>query len=155
MANAPTNSLYVNSAGRIGLGTATPVLKLHLVAGDTPAIRLEQDTSSGWTAQVWDVAGNESNFFVRDTTGGSKLPFRIQSRCAHQHFASFKADGKVGIGTWSPGYKLEVQTTGEDSAITATGLTARPCRLPRKETSPRWGPSATTASTWLWPIRPR
>ena len=118
MANAPSNSLYVSDAGNIGLGTATPALKLHLLRGDTPTVRLEQDTSSGWTAQVWDVAGNESNFFVRDTTGGSKLPFRIQPG-APSSTLTMKSDGKVGIGTWSPAYKLEVQTTGEDSAITA------------------------------------
>lgn len=65
-AGARTNSLYVSSTGRVGLGTATPVLDLHLVRGDTPSVRLDQDTTSGWTAQVWDLAGNESNFFIRD-----------------------------------------------------------------------------------------
>ena len=32
---------------------------------------------------------------------------------------TLQSDGKVGIGTGNPSYKLEVQTTGEDSAITA------------------------------------
>ena len=26
----------------------------------------------------WDIAGNEANFFVRDVTGGSRLPLRIR-----------------------------------------------------------------------------
>lgn len=38
---------------------------------------LEQDGCSGFTPQTWDVAGNEANFFVRDATNGSTLPFRI------------------------------------------------------------------------------
>jgi hypothetical protein len=77
-AGAPANSLYVEDYGRVGLGTSTPVVELHIKDSDTPTLRLEQDSSGGWTAQTFDVAGNESNFFVRDVTNGSKLPFRIQ-----------------------------------------------------------------------------
>ena len=97
-AGARTNALYVSSSGKIGLGTATPILNLHTVTGDTPAMRLDQDTSSGWTAQVWDLAGNESNFFVRDVTGGSKLPFRIQPGTPTNSL-TLRANGNVGIGT--------------------------------------------------------
>ncbi len=77
-ASAPSHSLYVDDAGRIGLGTSTPVVEVHVVDGDTPTLRLEQDGSSGFTQQTWDVAGNETNFFIRDVTNGSKLPFRIR-----------------------------------------------------------------------------
>jgi hypothetical protein len=62
---------------RFGFGTDAPLLPMHLVAADTPALRLEQ-TNGGSGAQTWDVAGNEGNFFVRDVTGGSTLPFRIR-----------------------------------------------------------------------------
>jgi len=110
-AGARTSALYVNSSGRVGLGTSTPVLNLHILSGDTPSVRLDQDTSSGWTAQVWDVAGNESNFFVRDTTGGSKLPFRIQPGTP-TNTITLKADGRVGLGTWSPSAPLELERTG-------------------------------------------
>jgi hypothetical protein len=110
-AGAPANSLYVEDYGRVGLGTSLPVLDLHIVSGDSPAIRLDQDTSSGYTAQVWDIAGNEANFFVRDTTGGSKLPFRIQPGTP-TNTLTLKSDGKVGIGTWSPTYALEISRTG-------------------------------------------
>ena len=77
-ASAPSNSLYVDDGGRLGLGTSTPVVELHVVDGDTPTLRLEQNGSSGFTPQTWDVAGNETNFFVRDVTNGSTLPFRIR-----------------------------------------------------------------------------
>jgi hypothetical protein len=107
-AGARTNAIHVSSTGRVGLGTATPVLDLHVVRGDTPSLRLDQDTSSGWTAQVWDIAGNESNFFIRDTTGGSRLPFRIQPG-APTNTLTLKSDGLVGLGTWSPGYQLDVR----------------------------------------------
>jgi len=118
MAGARTNGFFMSSSGRIGFGTSTPVLDLHIVRGDTPGMRLDQDTSSGWTAQVWDIAGNESNFFIRDSTNGSKLPFRIQPNTPSSTL-SLKSSGNVGIGTWSPAYPLEVETTGKNSEIVA------------------------------------
>jgi hypothetical protein len=105
-AGAATNSLYVKGS-RVGLGTSLPVLKLHLVQGDTPAVRLDQDTSGGYTAQIWDVAGNDASFFVRDTTGGSKLPFRIQPGTP-TNTVTLKSSGFVGIGTWAPDHTLHV-----------------------------------------------
>lgn len=77
-AGARTNALYVASTGRIGVGTSTPVLDVNIKTGNTPAVRLEQDATSGFTAQTWDMAGNEANFFIRDVTSGSRLPFRIR-----------------------------------------------------------------------------
>jgi hypothetical protein len=107
-AGAQTNALYVRNNGRIGVGTSMPAVLIHTVWGDSPTLRLDQDASSGWTPQVWDVAGNESNFFVRDVTNGSKLPFRIQFG-APNNTLTLKADGKVGIGTYSPSSILHVE----------------------------------------------
>jgi hypothetical protein len=96
-AGAPSNSLYVDDGGRLGLGTSTPVVEIHLKDGDTPTLRLEQDGSSGFATQTWDVAGNEAGFFIRDATNGSTLPFRILPGAAS---ASLVIDGddEVGIG---------------------------------------------------------
>ena len=58
------------------MGTSTPVVELHIVNGDSPTVRLEQDGSSGFTPQTWDMAGNETNWFVRDATNG--FPFALQ-----------------------------------------------------------------------------
>ena len=76
--NARANALYIDDGGRVGFGTSTPALELHVTDGDTPALRLEQTGSSGFTPQTWDVAGNETSFFIRDATNGSTLPFRIR-----------------------------------------------------------------------------
>ena len=108
-AGAPSNSLYVEDYGRVGLGTSTPVTELHIKDSDTPTVRLEQDSSGGWTAQTWDVAGNESSFFIRDATNGSKLPFRIQPNTPSSTLC-LKSDGKVGIGMWEqPAATLHVE----------------------------------------------
>jgi Chaperone of endosialidase len=99
---APTNSLFVDGTGRVGLRTATPGLDLHISTSDTPAQRLEQTSAGGFTAQTWDIGANEANFFVRDVTGGSRLPFRIRPG-APTSSVDISATGNVGIGTASPG----------------------------------------------------
>ncbi len=101
LGNAPTNSIYVNSSGNVGLGTSSPVVELHIADGDTPTLRLEQNNSSGFAAQTWDVAGNETNFFVRDTTNGSKIPFKIIPGAPTNSLYVNNA-GNIGVGTASP-----------------------------------------------------
>jgi hypothetical protein len=113
-AGASTNSIFVDSTGRVGLRTSTPVLDLHINTSNTPAIRLEQNNSGGFTAQTWDIGANEANFFVRDVTGGSKLSFRIRPG-APTSSIDISADGDVGIGTGSPEVPLHVfGSTSED-----------------------------------------
>src|SRR6185369_12582856 len=109
--SAPTNSIFVDSTGRVGFRTSTPVLDLHVATSNTPAIRLEQNNSGGFTAQTWDIAGNEANFFVRDVTGGSRLPFRIRPG-APTSSIDINASGNVGIGTASPSANLHVAGSG-------------------------------------------
>jgi hypothetical protein len=114
--SAPTNSVFVDSTGRVGFHTATPVLDLHVATGNTPAMRLEQTSASGFTAQTWDVAGNEANFFVRDVTGGSRLPFRIRPG-APTSSIDIAATGKVGIGTASPDSRVTVKSLATNGTV--------------------------------------
>ena len=111
-AGAGTNALYIDDNDRIGVGTSTPSVNgIHMAWGDTPALRLDQDGTGGYTAQVWDVAGNEANFFVRNVTSSSALPFRIRPT-APTNTLTLGADGYVGMGTWSPSADLEIERTG-------------------------------------------
>ena len=114
-AGAPANSLKVSSTGKVGLRTATPVLDLHITTSDTPAQRLEQTNAGGFTAQTWDIAGNEANFFVRDVTSGSRLPFRIRPG-APTSSIDISATGNVGIGTASPAFPLDVSNASTSVA---------------------------------------
>ncbi|UIJ73908.1 YadA-like family protein [Aurantimonas sp. HBX-1] len=129
-AGAPQDALHVSSLGNLGLGTSTPALGLHIARSDTPAIRLEQTNAGGFTAQTWDIGANEANFFVRDLTGGSRLPFRIRPG-APTSSLDIAASGDVGIGTASPGSELHVYgassadtsvTIGTSSAASSDGL---------------------------------
>ncbi|MBS1880912.1 MAG: hypothetical protein JST31_15480 [Actinobacteria bacterium] len=87
-------------------GAAVQTEDLTLKTGDTPKLRLEQ-AGGGFPSQTWDVAGNEANFFVRDLTHGSLLPFRIRPG-APTSSIDIAASGNVGIGTSSPGGPLEI-----------------------------------------------
>ena len=135
-AGAATNSIFVDSTGRVGFRTSTPVLDLHVNTSNTPSLRLEQNNSGGFTAQTWDVAGNEANFFIRDVTGGSRLPFRIRPG-APTSSVDISADGDVGIGT-------------ARSSCTSEAATARPSwpwRGQGTETNRRVSRCATTAAS--------
>jgi len=115
-ANAPSHSLYVDDGGRIGLGTSTPSVDLHVISGDTPTLRLQQDGSSGFQPQTWDVAGNETNFFVRDVTNGSTLPFRMRPG-APTSSIFVDSDGLVGMNTSSPDAGLHVRRSDGNANI--------------------------------------
>jgi hypothetical protein len=107
LAGAPANSIYVASSGNFGLGTATPLVNLHVLANNTPTIRLDQDTSGGWAAQSWDLGGNEAGFFIRDFTNSSTLPFRIIAN-APSSSLYIAADGDIGFQTSSPDGLLDI-----------------------------------------------
>jgi len=100
--------LRVSSTGNIGIGTATPVLDVHANTSDTPAIRLEQNNSGGFTAQTWDIGANEANFFIRDVTGGSRLSLRIRPG-APTSSVDIAANGNVGVGTGSPNARIDLK----------------------------------------------
>ncbi len=115
LAGASNNALFVDADGDVGLGTSVPENELHVVDGDTATLRLEQDGSSGFTAQAWDLGSNEANFFIRDATNGNKLPFKIKPG-APDNSIYIDADGDVGLGTESPDARLEV-----DGSIVLSG----------------------------------
>ncbi|MEA2163965.1 MAG: hypothetical protein QOK37_2092 [Thermoanaerobaculia bacterium] len=143
-AGAATNSIFVDSTGRVGFRTSTPVLDLHVATSNTPALRLEQNNSGGFTAQTWDVAGNEANFFVRDVTGGSRLPFRIRPG-APTSSIDIAASGNVGIGTASPSAGLHVLTNLRIDGTDATGIRA----IGFGGTSPTTNPNIYTNGSYL------
>jgi len=91
------------------------VVELHVKDGDSPTLRLEQDGSSGFTPQTWDLAGNETNFFVRDVTNGSKLSFRIRPT-APTNSLYIAANGSIGFGTDSPGFPVHLLTNSSTNA---------------------------------------
>lgn len=106
-AGAQANAIYA-TGNSVGFGTNQPVVELHVVDGDSPTLRLAQDGSSGFTSQVWDIVGNETNFFIRDATNGSTLPFRIRPG-APESAIDISGTGNIGMGIASPTAALDVR----------------------------------------------
>ncbi len=115
-AGAPANALRVASSGNVGLGTGSPVVELHVLDGDTPTVRLEQDGSSGFTPQTFDIAANETNFFIRDVTNASRLPFRIRPG-APTSSIDVANDGDIGFGVQSPTASLHLQRSNDTAKL--------------------------------------
>ena len=113
-AGAPDHSLYVSSLGRIGLGTSTPTRSVHAISGDTPALRLQQDGSGGFGSQSWDVAGNETNFFIGDP-GSSTLPFRLFPGAPTSSLV-IGDTGFIGLSQVSPTANLHVNDASAAAA---------------------------------------
>ena len=91
--NIDSNTLVVDSTNnRVGIGTASPTVALHIVTGGSTQIRLQHDS---WN--YWDItsAYNTTNADLYFSMAGAEK-FRIN------------ASGNVGIGTTSPAYKLDV-----------------------------------------------
>ena len=112
--------------GDVGFGTSDPWQKLHAVDGNTPTLRLEQDGSSSFAPIIWDVAGNEENFFVRANDPGNyrRMPFIIQAGVADSMLV-LNRDDQIGIGTRSPAARLHVANAlagaVDDFAVSTSG----------------------------------
>ena len=116
-----------------------PVVEIHTVDGNSPTLRLEQNGSQGFTAQTWDVAGNEANFFVRDVTNGSRLAVPDQAG-APSSSVMIDATGKVGIGKEFPDSRLHVKGTSDAETtvhIQATGNNDAIIRLNQQGVVPK------------------
>jgi hypothetical protein len=81
---------------------------VSVTTSDTPLVKLDQTNTGGFTPQVWDIAGNEANFFIRDVTGGNRLPLRIRPG-APTSSIDIAASGNVGVGLAAPTQKLHIQ----------------------------------------------
>jgi hypothetical protein len=122
----------ITSAGNVGIGTTTPANRLHVVAAyDGDGVRLVGSTSGpidpafslydGATARgslglaevatAFSGSASAGDIVLRADTG--KLHLQTGTGAASLTISS----GNIGIGTTTPGYKLEVN--GE---INATGL---------------------------------
>jgi hypothetical protein len=106
--SATANAMTVLKNGNVGIGTATPMRTLHM---SSPSVSNElimevQDGQSDW---------NKWNLFVNGGTGNAQnLTLRILNdagTAAMLTSMTWLANGNVGIGAMTPGYRLEVNGT--------------------------------------------
>lgn len=97
----PTNALYLDSTGRVGLRTSTPAKDLDISVVGSPTIRMEQSTSP---FQAWDIVANDANFYVRDVNHESD-PFIIKSAAPYNSIV-IDSSGRLGFGVAAPLYQI-------------------------------------------------
>ncbi len=97
----PNNALYVDSTGRIGIGTSTPARNLTIDDPVSVIIRMEQSASP---FQAWDVVANNNNFYVRDVNH-EQNPFIIKQSAPYNSLV-VDTSGNIGLGVASPLYQI-------------------------------------------------
>lgn len=120
---SPTNAVFVDATGSVGIGTATPATELDVHSSATSAagqIRSSNSNGDTWLmlwsgftngsndpAIIWsdDVAGDDLRF-MNTSVGGAGGGERMRITGA----------GNVGIGTSSPAQKLHVSNGGSGAA---------------------------------------
>jgi hypothetical protein len=105
-------SIYYNN-GNVGIGTTAPAVPLHIKSGAQSMITIEGD-SPGINPGIKFIedGGQTSRIMLRESLGNA-----LQFLTGSVEAVTIKQDGKVGIGTTIPSYKLDV--SGD---IRATGV---------------------------------
>jgi hypothetical protein len=107
-----TERLRIDSAGNIGIGTTSPTSKLYVAASGRTALRID-DSGDGTPTTSYLSIWQGSVGAVIDPIGTGALYLGYDSPSDVYFGGSpangiWKSTGNVGIGTTSPGAKLEV-----------------------------------------------
>jgi len=98
--------MRIDSSGNVGIGTSSPTSKLT-VAGN---LSIQDGAGFGWAGLSSYVGGSSASNFINFITASSER-MRIDS------------SGNVGIGTTSPGYKLDIQSATGNMQLKSTTST--------------------------------
>jgi hypothetical protein len=110
--------MRISSAGNVGIGTTTPAYRFDVVAASQYVARFKKtdntnggiliESAAGWNPNVTlAVNGTNKWYLVNDASGGDRLQF-WDSPGTTARFTLTQA-GSLGLGTVSPGFRLDVQ----------------------------------------------
>jgi hypothetical protein len=136
-AGTATEKARLTSAGLVGIGTSSPSNLLTLNAPNANALTLFVGPGTGEYSSIRgkygagnDYAQSEIRFINADNPNGrGALAFAVGTNSTTEHMR-ITYDGKVGIGTTSPGAPLEViGTAGTISARATTGVSSQTLQI--------------------------
>jgi len=106
-----SRGIFVDNSGNVGIGTTSPLQKLHLADSGMVSLVVHQTDN--------DVVGQlqaDTEFVSLHSAFNHPLRFKINDITR----AFIDTDGKVGIGTTTPRASLEVTNSGDSHAIWAS-----------------------------------
>jgi hypothetical protein len=117
-----TEKLRITSAGRVGIGTASPETKLHIVSND----------NANWTTTVLNTASGGHSVYTGYNNSTTTIRYGVYITGGGNDIYSYdlqvgsgkllvRGDGNVGIGTTTPGTKLTVAGGVEATSLSLQG----------------------------------
>jgi hypothetical protein len=124
-----TRALDITSGGNVGIGTTSPSTKLHVAGGTRMGGNLDLDSSLKITGNVFGNSGTEFTYITMYNSGDASINMGVKHPLSYISFEAGNGaytermritnTGNVGIGTTSPGTRLDV--SGNVRATSFTG----------------------------------
>ena len=93
--------MRITKAGKVGIGTSSPGMMLHVKGGDEATMKLE--STSGEPAIFWAPGGSSLKWENRASASRWQLYSYDEAEWVFNIY-----DAKIGIGTVSPSYKVDI-----------------------------------------------
>ena len=114
---ALTERLRINSSGNVGIGTSSPVQKLHLNSTSVDVrLALTNSVSGATNSDGCQLQYNTSDLYINNAESGF-----IQLLTAGSPRMTINSSGNVGIGTSSPDFGLHLHSSSSYFKISNSG----------------------------------
>lgn len=113
-------AMRIDAAGKVGIGTSNPIGKLDInTSTNSNAILIREDTDGSLTHNIFIDGSDDAGMIMYSNGESPKIQFLADG-------ISYFNGGNVGIGTASPGFKLDVvgkiKGTSAEIAETFVGI---------------------------------
>jgi len=114
----PSGALYVDSSGKVGVGTSTPYSLLTTF--NNQSYSTIETGQHGFQTLTGTTSSDYTLFMGSDKTNGLSYIQSVQWATNKAPLILNGQGGNVGIGTSSPGYKLDVSGSGDVARLTSS-----------------------------------